>query len=146
MRVLHWRQWTDNRDEGSIGTLHQAFHHGGCNQGGSTCQHAWQTSLQKLISVGNTRETSRANVEAMEGNKTGTIKRISKEPLNPILRWVTPAGSGDSARRGKDNRGCARRSHRKPYSHEDEESWKIQHPIFLSILIYPYRYLLRSRL
>ena len=33
-------------------------------------------SLQKLISVGTTRETSRSNVEAMEGSKTGTIKRI----------------------------------------------------------------------
>ena len=33
-------------------------------------------SLQKLISVGTTRETSRANVEAMEGSKAGTIKRI----------------------------------------------------------------------
>ena len=33
-------------------------------------------SLTKLISVGTTRETSRSNVEAMEGSKTGTIKRI----------------------------------------------------------------------
>ena len=33
-------------------------------------------SLQKLISVGTTRETSRANVEAMEGSKTDTIKRV----------------------------------------------------------------------
>ena len=33
-------------------------------------------SLQKLISVGTTRETSRSNVEAMEGSKAGTIKRI----------------------------------------------------------------------
>ena len=33
-------------------------------------------SLQKLISVGTTRETSRANVEAMEGSRTDTIKRV----------------------------------------------------------------------
>ena len=33
-------------------------------------------SLQKLISVGTTRETSRSNVEAMDGSKAGTIKRI----------------------------------------------------------------------
>ena len=34
--------------------------------------------LLKLISVGTTRETSRANVEAMEGSKTDTIKRVQE--------------------------------------------------------------------
>ena len=35
--------------------------------------------LARLVSVGSTRESSKSNVEAMEGNKSGNIRRIPEE-------------------------------------------------------------------
>ena len=35
--------------------------------------------LARLVSVGSTRESSKSNVEAMEGNKSGNIRRIPDE-------------------------------------------------------------------